>query len=163
MDKRYPVNIVLAYIPHKGKVLLNKRIDEPYKNIWALIGGHLEIGETIEECIEREVKEETNLDAKFLALRGIASEVIYDEEKPVNHLIIWVCEVKVKNGDAREMEEGEIRWFSRKGIEQMKDKMISSDYLMLHHFIFKDKTRLPLHKIRVQKREEKYEVEYFGL
>jgi len=165
MDKCYPTNIVLAYIPYRGKILLNKRIDpdEPYHGLWSLIGGHLEIGETIEECIEREIKEETSLDAKFVALRGIASEIFYEHTKPVNHIILWICEVKVEQGEATEQQEGEVRWFSKKEIEERKNEVIYSDYLMLKNFIFKDKTRLPLHKIRVRKRGEKYEVEYFGL
>jgi len=76
---------------------------------------------------------------------------------------MWICEVKVKGGRAKEMGAGEVGWFSRQEIEEAKDSITPSDYTMLHHFIFKDKTRLPLHKIRVQKRGKKYEVEYFGL
>lgn len=47
-----------AIILHKGKLLLDRRSDCDY---WALIGGALEITETLEECIIREIKEETGL------------------------------------------------------------------------------------------------------
>lgn len=160
---KQPTNIVIAYIPKRGKILLNRRIDEPYKGLWAFAGGHWEAGETLEECIEREIKEETSLEVKFVALRGIASEIIYEEKKPQNHLILWVCEVKVKSGEVKEQDEGEVRFFSEKEIEKMKEKIIPSDYMMLQNFIFKDRSRLPLHKCRMKKNGEKYEVEYFGL
>ena len=159
----YPINIVVAYIPFDDKLLLNKRIDEPYKNMWSLVGGHLELGETIEECIVREVKEETTLEATFVALRGIASEIISEQGKPIDHFILWVCEVSVSYDKALEQDEGEMRWFSLEEIEIMKERIIESDYLMLHNFIFKDKTRLDVHKVQVQKNGETYKVEYFGL
>ena len=34
-------------------------------NLWVVPGGHIEYGETIEEAIKREMKEETNLDIKL--------------------------------------------------------------------------------------------------
>lgn len=160
---KYPINIVLAYIPRRGKILLNKRVDEPYEGLWALIGGHWEIGETLEECIEREIKEETSLDAKFVALRGVASEIIYEENKPHDHYLIWVCEVKIINGEAKEQNEGEVRFFTKGEIKTMGSKIVLSDCIMLQNFIFKNKSRLPLHKCRVKKSDKKYEVEYFGL
>ena len=164
--KNFPTNIVLAYIPYRGKILLNKRTKPPYKGLWALAGGHLEIGETIEECICREVKEETNLNAAFVALRGVASEIIYEKAKPLDQFILWVCEVKVKSGKAREQKEVEVTWFSKDEIEKRKKELIPSDYLMLHHFIFKNigsKGILPVHTIRMRKNGAAYEVEYFGL
>lgn len=158
-----PKNIVLGYIPWRNKLLLNKRVDEPYKNLWAFVGGHWEAGETLEECIVREIKEETDLDARFVALRGIASEIIHEERKPTDHFVLWVCEVSVSHGRALEQAEGEVRWFSQEDVERMKNQIIESDYLMLHNFIFKDKTRLDVHKIKTHKNGECYEVEYFGL
>lgn len=160
---KYPINIVLAYILQRGKILLNRRVDEPYKGLWALAGGHWEQGETLEECIEREIKEETSLTASFTALRGIASEIIYERGKAKNHYLIWVCEVKIIHGEAKEQDEGEVLFFSEEEIEKMKENIIPSDYIMLKNFIFKDKSRLPLHKCRVNKNGKKYEVEYFGL
>lgn len=98
-----------------------------------------------------------------MALRGVASEIIYEEKKLIEHVILWVCEVKIINGEAREQDEGEVRFFDKNEIEKMKENIISSDYIMLKNFIFKDTSRLPLHKCRMRKNSGKYEVEYFGL
>jgi 8-oxo-dGTP diphosphatase len=46
-----------------NKILLVKRDTVPFRGYWALPGGRVEPGETVEKAVEREVKEETGLDA----------------------------------------------------------------------------------------------------
>lgn len=46
---------------HKISMLLIRRGEHPYKDCWALPGGFLRKGETLEECAFRELKEETGL------------------------------------------------------------------------------------------------------
>ena len=57
-----PILTVDALVEKEGKILLIKRKYPPYG--WALPGGKVECGETLEEAIIRELKEETNLIAK---------------------------------------------------------------------------------------------------
>lgn len=48
---------------HKRYILLIKRKYEPYKDCWALPGGHIDVTDKdIVSCAQRELKEETNLD-----------------------------------------------------------------------------------------------------
>ncbi|EON72741.1 NUDIX hydrolase [Lysinibacillus sphaericus] len=53
-----------------GRILLQKRTDN---NIWGIPGGILEIGETYEETVKREVFEETNLILNNVSLFGLYS------------------------------------------------------------------------------------------
>ncbi|WP_461866421.1 NUDIX domain-containing protein [Thermococcus sp.] len=65
------VDIVILY---KGGIILIKRKHEPFKNHWALPGGFVEYGETVEHAAVREAKEETGLDIKLLKLVGVYSD-----------------------------------------------------------------------------------------
>jgi len=56
-----PVVGVGAVIVDAGRVLLVKRAHEPLKGEWSLPGGTVELGETLETAVAREVLEETGL------------------------------------------------------------------------------------------------------
>ena len=54
-----------------GRVLLQRRADS---GNWSLPGGVMEVGETIEQCVIREVREETGLDVEITGLLGIYTD-----------------------------------------------------------------------------------------
>jgi 8-oxo-dGTP diphosphatase len=62
MGKKRPKIIAAAVVEHEGKVLLTKEILEDGKEYWIVPGGSVEWGETLEQAVVREIKEETNLD-----------------------------------------------------------------------------------------------------
>ena len=71
----------LCYIEKDGKYLMlnrNKKEQDLNKGKFIGIGGHIEFGEAPEECIKREVLEETGLTLKSLSLRGLLTFVIDD-------------------------------------------------------------------------------------
>ena len=57
-----PIVAVGAVILHGDRVLLIQRGQEPLKGEWSLPGGVVELGETLEAALVREVREETSLD-----------------------------------------------------------------------------------------------------
>jgi 8-oxo-dGTP diphosphatase len=65
MSKRaypeFPRVGVGAIVIKDGKVLMVKRAAPPNKNLWAIPGGMLELGETLQQGAEREIFEETNI------------------------------------------------------------------------------------------------------
>lgn len=54
-------NAASAGIVRDGRILLVKRALAPYQNLWTFPGGRLEPGETIEQCVIREVEEELGI------------------------------------------------------------------------------------------------------
>ncbi|MCD6573183.1 MAG: NUDIX hydrolase [Thermoplasmata archaeon] len=79
-----PSITVDGVIIKNGKILLVKRKNEPFKGKWALPGGFVEYGETVEKAVLREVKEETGMDAKIKKLVGVYSDPARD---PRGHTI----------------------------------------------------------------------------
>ena len=57
-----------------GRVLLIRRGNEPFKGTYALPGGFVDIGETVEEACRREVREEAGIEIEGLRLIGVYSD-----------------------------------------------------------------------------------------
>lgn len=77
----------------EGLVLI-KRKNEPYRREWAIPGGFVERGETVEEAARREAKEETGLDVKLKELIGVYSD---PERDPRGHTVS-ICFTADKDG-----------------------------------------------------------------
>jgi len=88
-----------------GSVLLVRRGGEPLKDEWSLPGGRLELGETIQQAIVREVREETSLDIEPLRLLGVYDLIDRDTTNAIRYhyvLVDWICTVaggELKAGD----------------------------------------------------------------
>jgi len=79
-------------------LLLVKRGNEPFQGLYALPGGFVEIGETTEEAIEREVFEETGIDAEVANLFGVYST---PDRDPRGHTISIVYELRKIGGNLK--------------------------------------------------------------
>lgn len=62
-----------AVILDRQKILLIKRKNDPFKDLWALPGGFIEYGERAEDAVVREAREETGLDIVVDKLIGVYS------------------------------------------------------------------------------------------
>jgi 8-oxo-dGTP diphosphatase len=67
-----------AYLEGAMQVLLVRRRFEPYESYWALPGGALEAGETLEQAAERELREETGVTDAFTEQLATFSELDRD-------------------------------------------------------------------------------------
>ena len=68
-------------------IVLIRRENPPYRGSYALPGGFVEVGETVEEAVRREAKGETGLDTTLLKLVGVYSKTDRD---PRGH-VVSVC------------------------------------------------------------------------
>ena len=59
----------------ENKVLLLKRKNAHGEGSWAPPGGHLEFNEELEDCVRREVEEETGLKVKNIKFIGITNDM----------------------------------------------------------------------------------------
>ena len=136
--KKYTGKTSTAIIPFPlNRILLVKRDTVPFKGYWALPGGRMEPGETVEQTIVREVKEETGLDVTIVRKigeyieKGVKDDVEY-EYYPTCFL------VKTVGGEIKrqESEIQEIQLFSLKELPYPlafeHDKMIK-DYVTIRN------------------------------
>jgi 8-oxo-dGTP diphosphatase len=89
-----PVIGVGAVILDGHRVLLIKRAHEPLKGQWSLPGGGVELGETLESAVAREVREETGLDVEVGPIIDVLDRIVKDADGGVEHhfvLVDFVC------------------------------------------------------------------------
>lgn len=108
----------LCYIEKENCYLMLHRIkkeNDENKDKWIGVGGKLEEGESPEECVVREVKEETGLTLKKYQYRGFITFVSNQWGTEYMHLFTATEYV----GEIKECEEGNLEWVPKAQIEQL--------------------------------------------
>lgn len=130
LDYKIPSVSVNAIIEDKGKVLLVKRRKEPFKGYWSLPGGYVEYGESVEEALRREVKEEVGIDIEIDRLLNVYSDPFRHIAK---HTIAIVYKASIVNGKISNNEEiSDAKFFSKEEIPEIlafDHKKMIEDYL----------------------------------
>lgn len=95
--RQYPTSPIVgvgAVIEQAGAVVLIKRRYEPLAGQWSLPGGRLELGETLEAGLAREMLEETGLEIEVGPVIDVFDRILLDEERHVRFhyvLIDYLC------------------------------------------------------------------------
>jgi 8-oxo-dGTP diphosphatase len=92
-----------------NKVLLIRRAAEPFKGEWAIPGGRIEDNETADDCLRREMREETGLEVEPILLSGLYSDPGRDPRK-----VIAACYLVKRTGGKLQAgdDAGEAAWFA---------------------------------------------------
>ncbi len=113
MDKQYPKVTVGCFILNDQKeILLVKSYKWP--GHWVVMGGHIELGETINETCLREVKEEVGLDIEYIRVIEVAEFIFDPHFHDKKHFIGLQCECKLIGEQNPKIDNEEIQeahWF----------------------------------------------------
>ena len=90
-----PRLVVDVVIPAEEGVVLIRRGSDPFEGQWALPGGFVEVGETVEEAAVREAAEETGLAVELALLVGVYSD---PERDPRGHNVSVASLARVLSG-----------------------------------------------------------------
>ncbi|ERI93689.1 hydrolase, NUDIX family [Clostridiales bacterium oral taxon 876 str. F0540] len=132
---RYPEPTVSAIIFNSdGKVLLCK--SHKWDNKYVIPGGHVELGEKLEEALKREIREETGLEIYDIKLISLKESIYSDTFEEKKHFIFidYVCktlssEVRLNDeaeeyewADLEEIERYDLGGFTKELLIQLRDR-----------------------------------------
>lgn len=111
-------NSTLCYLEKDGKYLMlfrDRKENDENAGKWIGVGGKFENGESPDECLLREVFEETGLKLKEYRLRGIVSFVsdIYETE----YMFLYTS--GSFEGTLTECSEGRLEWIDKKSVPEL--------------------------------------------
>ena len=124
-ERTYPTRPYLAVsaaIFRDGRVLIVRRARPPAHGLYTLPGGGVELGETLEQAVIREVREETALEIAPLELVGFRQAIARDAVGRVErHFVILPFAARWVQGEILLNEElAEARWLSPAGLVGLK-------------------------------------------
>ena len=110
MSQQPRVGIALI-INKDNQVLLVKRKGSHGEGTWSTPGGHLEFGESPEQCAIREAKEETNVDVSDVRFKAVTNDVFGTEGR--HYITLWM-EGKFSGGElvVQADEVADMGWFA---------------------------------------------------
>ena len=122
MKRLYPNQPIVgvgAVIICNGKILLEKRKSEPGRGKWTVPGGLVELGESAEQTVMREVKEETNLEVDQPELIDVVNSITTDENGKIKYQFVIVDYfVKLKGGTLEAADDAaELKWVTFNEVE----------------------------------------------
>ena len=123
MTRLYPKQPIVgvgAVIICNGKILLEKRKNEPGKGKWSVPGGLVELGESVEQTVTREVKEETGLEVEKPEHIDVVDNIIRDESGRVKyHFVIIDYFMRLKGGTLKAASDAEeLKWVPLSDVEK---------------------------------------------
>lgn len=110
----------LCYIEQDGKYLMMHRVKKEHdinEGKWIGVGGHFEAGESPEECLLREVKEETGLTLTAWRFRGIVT--FTSDDHPTEYMCLYTAD-GFEGTLQEDCKEGVLHWIPKKEVLALK-------------------------------------------
>jgi len=119
---KYPVSIKGVLVKN-GQVLLVKN----ERNEWELPGGRIEIGESSEQCLKREMFEELKIDVKIQNIVGTRLFEVIEEQYVF--LVAYLCEMAEENENIEISDEHiDYKWFQ---VGELPRNQLPKEYIEL--------------------------------
>lgn len=114
MNDEKTIYVVAAIIHRRNEIFATQRGYGNYKDWWEFPGGKIEPGETPEEALVREIKEELAID---ITVDKYITTVEYDY--PEFHLVMDCFWCSIKNGELKLLEHEDARWMPLDDLKQV--------------------------------------------
>lgn len=118
MEYRNPVPTVDVILQRNSKILMIRRKKDPFKRHLALPGGFVNEGETVEEAMKREAKEETSLEVEPIDILGVYSDPKRDPRR--HSLSVVFVGIVVGGQDRAGDDAASIEWVDLADFEKQE-------------------------------------------
>ncbi|MDI9509407.1 MAG: 8-oxo-dGTP diphosphatase MutT [Bacillota bacterium] len=108
------IEVVAAVIKHKDKIFATQRGYGEFKGYWEFPGGKMEVGETQEEALLREIKEELNIN---IQVGELLDTIEYDY--PQFHLTMYCYMCTFVSGELVLKEHNASRWLTKDTLDSV--------------------------------------------
>jgi 8-oxo-dGTP diphosphatase len=107
---RQPIDVSAALIFHEGKLLITRRhADSHLGGLWEFPGGKREPGETFEQCLVREIREELGIE---ISVGELFEEITHAYDEKTVHLKFFICELI--SGEPKALGCAALKWVQKK-------------------------------------------------
>ncbi|MFA6552360.1 MAG: NUDIX domain-containing protein [Candidatus Paceibacterota bacterium] len=136
-EKRQIMVAIGAIRDNQGRILLQKRIDPLIPDAhekWEFPGGRIDFGETPEDALLREVKEEVDCEVKILRLLpSVQSAVWTRTDGKIQHVLISCFEAELLSGTPKPADKkvSEVRWYKKEEIDALDTLKGIKDFIKL--------------------------------
>ena len=109
---KFVIEVSAALIFHGGKLLITQRHAKSHLGgLWEFPGGKREAGETFEECLVREIREELGV---AIAVGELFEEVRHDYPEKSVHLKFFLC--RLLAGEPQALDCAAVKWVDKAGL-----------------------------------------------
>lgn len=108
------IEVVASVIKHKDKIFATQRGYGEFKGYWEFPGGKMEVGETQEEALLREIKEELNIN---IQVGELLDTIEYDY--PQFHLTMYCYMCTFVSGELVLKEHNASRWLTKDTLDSV--------------------------------------------
>ena len=115
MEKRKTIEVVASVIIQDGKFFATQRGYGEWKGWWEFPGGKIELGETPEDALKREIREEL---ATEIEVKELLTTIDYDY--PTFHLTMHCYLCTILSGQLSLLEHEDARWLDKNELNSVR-------------------------------------------
>lgn len=130
MYTQQPIGVPIIVLSPEGKVLMAERIKVYGSGLYGMPGGHIELNESIQETVKRELMEETGLVAEEMEFVGVVREL----QKKEYNFIHFGFFVKKFHGELKNVEPTKSKDWEWVSIDQLPENILPGHKAVLDMF-----------------------------